>query len=91
MTPKQFYDLTPREFGNMFSGFMELEKERNKVVWEVNRQLASTLLLPHVKNKSQVEPKKVWQFAWDKKETQSKPMSKERLIYLSKKRKNGSK
>jgi len=65
LMPSQFYDLLPREWGNMVEGWNERQNRKEEADWERTRWMTTILLNPHTKKR--IKPKDLIVFPWESK------------------------
>jgi len=61
--PHQFYDLLPREWQNLVSGWSEQQNRKEQSDWERTRWMTTILLNPHTKKR--IKPKDLIVFPWE--------------------------
>jgi hypothetical protein len=64
LMPDQFYDLLPREWENMVSGWNEKQNRKEQTQWERTRWIATILLNPHTKKR--ISQRDLIVFPWEK-------------------------
>lgn len=62
--PDQFYDMLPREWGNLVSGWNEKQNRLEQGNWERTRWMTTILLNPHTKKR--IKATDLILFPWEK-------------------------
>ena len=60
----EFYELTPRQFQNLFTGFVESEEVKTKERWYQTRWVSFWAACGHLKKGT--KPDKLIEFPWEK-------------------------
>ncbi len=57
-----FYNLTPRQYHNIESGYINKQNAKTKEIWHIARSVMYACLVPHSKN---LKEKDILQFPWE--------------------------
>tara|TARA_Y100000592_G_C5468651_1_gene318140 strand:+ start:2017 stop:2337 length:321 start_codon:yes stop_codon:yes gene_type:complete len=87
LTPALLYDLTFREFANAVRGRYADREQQQQSAWERTRWQTALLLNVHTKKGSNLRPRDLVQFPWEKVEKQNNPHAGfAQLVALAKKK-----
>lgn len=78
----EFYELTPRQFQNLFNGYADKEEQERKERWYQVRWKAYWSAVGHLKKNT--TPEKLLQFPWEKEVQESAGMPTDEEIEESK-------
>jgi len=70
LMPSQFYDLLPREWGNLVEGWNERQNRKEQAEWERIRWQTTILINPHTKKT--IKAKDLIVFPWEKQPKKNK-------------------
>jgi hypothetical protein len=78
MTPDEFWDCTPFEFGHKMAGFFERDQLRERQEWE--RVRWQTCLLINTQTSKTITPQDLITFEWEReKKTEETPITLEEM------------